>query len=396
MMRVAYITHYADLYGANRSLLDLMREVKRTGNVEPFVLLPDRGRFNEVLEAEGIAHEIIDFAPWMTDRYYAGGLHHRLSQFIRHAKANRARARHNQRILPGLIATLKQWDVDLVHANSAAVSIAVELSTGLGKPLVWHIREMPERQYGLHLDKGAHGFGRALRKADHMIAVSSAVREDMRRYAPQLPKNSVVHNGVLTEAGFAECLRQKGSAISRSGPFTFVLVGVMHPSKGQLEAVEALASVLRSGANARLILVGGGSETLVRERIHTLGIVGSVEFTGYLDDPFPVLLQADAYLMCSRNEGMGRVTVEAMACALPVIGHASGGTVEIVEDGVTGLLNRDGTEELAAHMATLLTDPERARQLGRAGAEHARQRFTIERYADQVLSIYRSLTSVIR
>ncbi|HRH70953.1 MAG TPA: glycosyltransferase family 4 protein [Flavobacteriales bacterium] len=396
MMRVAFITHYADLYGANRSLLDLVCELRRAGSVEPFVVLPHRGRLNEVLATEGIAHEVFDFTPWMTARHYEGGPHHRLAQFVRHTRASRARSRRNKEILPGLIARVEQWGVDVVHANSAAVSIALELATGLGKPLAWHIREMPERHYGLHLDKGRGGFGRAIAKADHLICISSAVREDMRRYAPRLPRCSVVYNGVLTAAGFADRLLRKEAAQARSGPFTFVLVGVMHPSKGQLEAVEALSTVLRSGAKARLVLAGGGNDKLVRQRAHALGIATSVEFTGYIEDPFRILLQADAYLMCSRNEGMGRVTVEAMACALPVIGHASGGTVEVVEDGVTGLLYRTGADELAGQMSALITDPERARQLGRTGAIRAAERFTIERYAREVFDIYRSLTSVVQ
>ncbi len=392
-LRVAYITHYTDLYGANRSLLDLVRELRHIGTVEPFVLMPRKGRLSEVLEAEGIPHAIALFEPWMAERHFEGGLHHRLSQFFRHVKATRQRLQGNRRALPGLISIVQAWNVDIVHANSSAVGIAVDLADGLGKPLVWHIREMPERQYGLHVDTGVRGFGRALSRARHLIPVSYAVRDDVQRYVRVLPAHTVIYNGVLSARGFADHLEARASSGRRSSPFTFVLVGVIHPSKGHLEAIEALAIVLRSGRPARLILVGGGKDEKLRLRIAELGIVAAVELTGFLEDPSPVLVNADAFLMCSRNEAMGRVTAEAMACGLPVIGHASGGTLELVVDGVTGLMYTEGPVDLAEHMIALMADPSGAQRMGVEGARQAAARFTIERYAQEVLTVYRSVTS---
>jgi glycosyltransferase involved in cell wall biosynthesis len=97
--------------------------------------------------------------------------------------------------------------------------------------------------------------------------------------------------------------------------------------------------------------------------------------------------------MCSRNEAMGRVTVEAMGSGLPVIGHASGGTPELLEDGRTGLLYPGGAEELAERMNTLVTNRAMARDLGNNGMLSAMERFNVERYASEVLEVYRSVLS---
>ena len=97
--------------------------------------------------------------------------------------------------------------------------------------------------------------------------------------------------------------------------------------------------------------------------------------------------------MCSRDEAMGRVTVEAMASGLPVIGHARGGTPELVRDGITGFLYTDGAEALAARMLELVGDLSRAKRMGRGGAEEASKRFTVEGYASEVLAVYRSVLS---
>ena len=82
---------------------------------------------------------------------------------------------------------------------------------------------------------------------------------------------------------------------------------------------------------------------------------------------------------------------EAMASGLPVIGHASGATPELVRDGITGLLYAGGADALATRMLELLADLPRARSMGRAGMTEAAQRFTVEGYATEVMNVYRDI-----
>jgi hypothetical protein len=87
---------------------------------------------------------------------------------------------------------------------------------------------------------------------------------------------------------------------------------------------------------------------------------------------------------------MGRVTAEAMAASRPVIGHAAGGTPELIQHGQTGLLYSGGVDALAASMRRLLEQPAWGRQLGEAAWRDARERFTIERYAESVAGSLRA------
>ncbi len=144
----------------------------------------------------------------------------------------------------------------------------------------------------------------------------------------------------------------------------------------------------------RLMLVGGSDgqhPQYCRALARDLGIADRVEFTGFLADPYPVYLAADASLMCSKAEAMGRVTVEAMSACLPVIGHDTGGTPELIEHEHTGLLYRGGPEELAACMERFITDPAWARTLGDNGWRVARERYTVEAYAAQVYQVLQSV-----
>lgn len=391
-MNVTYITHYPELYGANRSLLDLMRELKRRGKIVPHVLLPREGDLVAVLREEGIPYRVLPFQPQVSERRYSGRWYHRLQQHWRYERAARARRKANEELLPALADQVKAWGTRLVHANSSVIGIARDLAPLCGLPLVWHIREMPERQYGLYLDEGRSGHAAALREADRLIAISEAVRNDILRYTTPVRPIVVVPNGVLPAARYAELRSLAEERWATSQPFVFALVGLIHPSKGQIEAVESLAKVRHQGIDAYLVIAGEGKDGPLRERIAALGMEAHVEMRGFVADPYSVFLSAHCALMCSRNEAMGRVTVEAMASGLPVIGHRSGATPEMVDDGVSGMLY-DTVEGLAVNMATLARDPARARQMGMAGAEIAAGRYSIERYADQVLDVYRTVLS---
>jgi glycosyltransferase involved in cell wall biosynthesis len=121
-----------------------------------------------------------------------------------------------------------------------------------------------------------------------------------------------------------------------------------------------------------------------RALVEKLALRERVTFRGHVADPWPYFVRADAVLMCSVSEAMGRVTAEAMATGRPVIGHATGGTSELIRDGQTGLLYSGDDEALAASMRRVLERPEWRRQLGEQAWRDARERFTIERYAGSV------------
>jgi glycosyltransferase involved in cell wall biosynthesis len=329
----------------------------------------------------------------MSDRHHSGRLHHRLLQWWRYERTARANARANRALLPELVQVLRDRGVQLVHGNSSAAGIAPFLARAAQLPFVWHIRELPERQYLLHLDAGKRRYAQALRSADRLIAISDAVEADIRRYAGAAAKVSLVRNGVLRRARYEELRAESAPRWSATAPFRFALVGLIHPSKGQEEAIRALALVRREVPNVELVLAGNGNATRLERLIDELGLQAAVRLVGFVPSPFAVYRDAHVSLMCSRNEAMGRVTVEAMASGLPVIGHASGGTPEIVQDGRNGLLYPGGHEALAERMLRLARDPSLARRLGDEASCYAEGRFTIERYAEEVREVYSAVFS---
>ena len=86
-------------------------------------------------------------------------------------------------------------------------------------------------------------------------------------------------------------------------------------------------------------------------------------------------------------EGLGRVTLESMAASVPVIGFKEGGTVELIEDKVTGLLYENGVNELAEKMLKLIEDDEMRIKIASNARRKFEKNYTSEIYADKFLNL---------
>ncbi|MFN0243299.1 MAG: N-acetyl-alpha-D-glucosaminyl L-malate synthase BshA [Planctomycetota bacterium] len=193
----------------------------------------------------------------------------------------------------------------------------------------------------------------------------------------------------------------------------FVDVDLFHPSAGKHEArtvpsvvhvsnfrpvkrvlwlLEAFALATRERA-AELTLVGDGPDRAAcRNRARELDIAQRVRFLGERDALPELLAPADVFALSSSEESFGLSALEAMACGTPVVATRVGGIAEVVDDGVTGLLADAGDiEGYAAKLATLLFDPARASEMGRAARRVAETRFARDRIVGRYEALYRRL-----
>lgn len=374
-MRIAYVTHYSALYGANRSLLALIDGLVPRGH-DVAVLTLEKGPLLDELCRRDVASRVLPFERWMaTSRIKAP-----------------FRALSNLAALPGVIRWLADRDVELIHTNSSVVPVGAYAAMALGVPHVWHVREFGRDDYGLRYDFGRAFFRFWLDRADAVVAVSRAVADEVLDGVDA--PSRVVYNAVIHRDA-AEALRRESRASDEGGaPYTFAIVGMLHPTKGQDEAIRALAGISEPDRGVRLLVAGEGDpeyERRLRGVTRDLDLEESVRFLGFVEDPFRVYRSSDAVLVCSRREAMGRATAEAMAAGLPVIGRDSGATPELVDDGRTGLLYGGGADELALKMERLASSPEWGRRLGKEAWSVAVREFVVERHARQIQDIYRSV-----
>jgi glycosyltransferase involved in cell wall biosynthesis len=374
-LRVTFITHYTELYGANLSLLNLIEGLSRYG-VAPHVVCPEGGELLGELGARGVPTAIVPFEWWVSP----------------HRSGGATRLFRNVRRLRPLVTRLADWRTDLVYSNSSVFAVGALAALELEVPHVWHAREFGRRDYDLWPDLGLQMSRLVFRTAEALVCVSHALRRALLGKNP--PANArVIYNGVAWEADFDRRRRAAEALRDRRQPFTFALVGRFRESKGQAVAIRAFAELARRRPDVRLLLVGGAGGTGdqgymdgCRALAAELGIQDRVEFWGYVPDPERAFLAADAALMCSRSEAMGRVTAEAMSACRPVIGFDAGGTSELIDPGRTGLLYSD-PGSLVECMLRYTSDPGEAVRHGAAGWTVARARHSVESYAAQIAAV---------
>lgn len=389
-IKVAFITHYESLYGANRSLLGLIDGL-REYDVVPFVIGREPGAISEALNVRKVPFVVLPFEWWARSRpvgkYFAG----KMMSYVEWRKQTLGRLKANLDVLPEMKKQLRAWDADIVYTNSSVTPIGFMAAKQLSLPHVWHLREFCDLHFGLEYDWGRRMFEYFVGRSDAVISVSKAVEGYYLKKVADSRKH-VVYNGVASRE-FVEKLYNKTEIRKCSQPYRFVMIGAIQPNKGHEEALQALAQVYSDYKNVRLRIVGQGDVAGLNRIVHELGLADVVEYIAYVEDPFTILLDSDALLVCSKYEAMGRVTVEAMAACKPVIGYDQGGTSEIIQHDKTGLLYRKGCVDLANAMRRFLSDPVWAASLGVNGWRIAKDNYTIEKYAENVNEILQSVIS---
>ena len=255
----------------------------------------------------------------------------------------------------------------------------------------------------------------AFTTADAVIAVSDGMRRDILRSYPDIDESRVhvVHNGIDLDKWKPvvndDVVRSHGIDPDRP---SVVFVGRITRQKGLPYLLRAAALL---PAEVQLILCAGAPDTPeilaeVQAGVRALqaersGVIWIEELLSQ-PDLSAILSQATTFVCPSVYEPLGIVNLEAMACAIPVVGTATGGIPEVVDDGVTGRLvpieqMQDGTgtpidpdrfvNDLAAALIEVVSDPERARAMGVAGRERAERDFSWASIAERTTAIYRSL-----
>jgi len=231
------------------------------------------------------------------------------------------------------------------------------------------------------------------RCCDKIIAVSAATKQCLVANSIPEEKVEVVLNSIDTRA-FAmaaggEAIR---SEFGLEGAAVVTIVARLAASKNHALLLEAFRRLHGRRAEARLLIVGSGPlEGALRAQAETMA-PGIVKFAGARTDIAAIMAASDVAVLCSDGETFGKVLVEAMASAKPVIGTAVDGIPEVIVDGQTGILVAAGDcPALAEAMETLLADRELAARMGRAGQARAQERFDVRRSVEQLQRIYSEL-----
>lgn len=230
-------------------------------------------------------------------------------------------------------------------------------------------------------------FSRIYRKAEYVIAVSNVVRRSIENhYGVSSAKVSVVHNPLDPK------FRLENSANPVNGDYLL--------SVGRLVKVKQLDLLLKAfaqvkvvyGSRLKLIILGEGPEKknliLLARKIN---IESDIVFKGFTSNPGQYMRHAKALLVTSRQEGFSNVVIEAMSVGCPVISTRSGGPEDIITHDNNGVLVNQDPHQIAQATIALLNNPQKRRQLIKAGRRDADQ-YLPDRVCKQ---FYDVITSVI-
>jgi len=369
-MNICFFSHDSNLNGAERSLLDTIDVLKERG-VECFVFLPHHGPLCDALIKRNIRISVLPYKRWTGKR-------------VPIWKKCRRLAWNLLMVIPAVIR-LRRWRCDIVYTNTSTISIGALAAAALRLPHVWHIREFGYEDHGYTFDFGFNISTRMINRLSAKCVFNSHAlsRKYIRRLSPE--KIEVVYQGVQVLS------KRQNTRSSRSPHMTCIIVGSITESKGQQEAIKAIDTLSKQGLKIKLMIVGGlytpYAQNLKNYTINC-GAGDHIQFVGAVDTAFPLIQSSDVVLVCSRMEAFGRVTVEGMLAAKPVIGARSGGTVELIEDGKTGLFYTPGdVNDLVAKIKYLYNSPKTAEEMGQNGYVRARERFSPEQYGERIHAI---------
>jgi glycosyltransferase involved in cell wall biosynthesis len=305
--------------------------------------------------------------------------------------------RHPQAFLRAsfrLAGELKRRRIDLVHCADLLAAHRTAFAAWLARvPVLCHIRcrfgEMSRRDQSF------------LWYVNRFVFVS---HQTWRQFGYDVNANrgTVVYDGLEVDADEAHATAARDSARREFGIADDIkLVGMVArvaPAKDYETLIKAARQVVDRNAKVRFMVIGDcSSMPAYREHYEKVkimlaeqGVAGHFIFTDFRSDVAHVIHALDVFTLSTHDEGLPLVILEAMAAAKPVVATAVGGIPEVVSSGETGLLytHRDHAQ-LAAHLLSLLDDEKRAANLGQAGRRHVEANFSRQRFAANMIELYR-------
>jgi glycosyltransferase involved in cell wall biosynthesis len=269
---------------------------------------------------------------------------------------------------------LRRYKADLVieEFGTPFSSIAVPLLTK--RPVVGMVQWMFAREKARQYHLPFHWIEKlGVRSHREMIAVSSALREDILRANPRATVH-VVHNGI--EAAAWETERTEGGRL--------LFLGRLEVAQKGLDRLIEAFSLIAPHTDSDLVIAGDGPDlervlAMVGER----GLDGRVRFVGRVTGraKFHLLASAQLLLVPSRYETFGIVAAEALACRTPVVAFDLPCLREVVPAETGVLVAQGDVAAFAAAVLDLLADGDRRSRMGEAGRAFSR-RFNWEYLAD--------------
>ena len=385
MKRILYLHAGAEMYGADKVLLELIKGLDRQ-EFEAHVILPNDGVLVEALRQVGAKVSVLDY-PILRRKYFnPKGIADYIRSYNFYAKQIALYAREHS--------------IDMVHNNTAAVLEGIYLKRKLKLPLIWHVHEIIVKP------KAISDFINMLmgRYADKIVTVSQAVANHIKQ-SPFIKDSQVevIYNGVDNTVYYpmdASSIREKFDIAQDA--LVIGMIGRVNAIKGQNDFIEAVEPLLEKNEQAVAFLAGGvfpGEEWRLEEldkRIASSSVVSQIHRIDYYDKTSELYNMFDIFVLPSiKPDSLPTVVLEAMACSKPVVGYNNGGIAEMVVDDKSGcLVKPNRPQELSNAISLLLDSSEKREKFGRVGYQRQKELFSLESYIKNFSELYKQIEKI--
>jgi glycosyltransferase involved in cell wall biosynthesis len=297
-------------------------------------------------------------------------------------------------------STAHKRGVALVYTNTFVTLSGAIGGRLAGVPVLWHIREIlalprPIR-WILYKALGLC--------ADRIVCISRAVRDSVLKEAPKLASKSVVvYNAVSVAAGngAGKDIELREELEVSQDSLLVGMVGRISHWKGQEVLAEAAALVLQDRPDVHFVAVGSyfADESHYLQKLKSVinnhGLANRFHLLDYRSNVTDIYRALDVFVLPSvKPEPFGRVTVEAMTQGRAVIATNHGGSCELIEEGVTGMLVPPADpKSLAAAIELLLVDRPLREKIGKAAASYAKENFGLAGHGKQMRNLIDELVT---
>ncbi len=380
-MNILFICHEKSINGATRSMLNLIDELQKYHKFYILLRFNEGEVFDEVNKRK-LPYLYCPYKWWMSTNPPTS-----INRVVRKLKWKFKWQYINDRLAKDLSEELRKLKIDIIHCNSSVVNFGAVLKKYTGAKLVWHVREFGIEDFNTYPSVSIKEYFDTFDKyADRIIVISHAVG---KKFKGKVDDSKVVciYNGVPLDNLYLR------TSINENNPLVLLQAGAISNAKGQNISIEAVKELKRRGIEVKLLLAGEGQLSDIA--VDITGVENRVILLGKVNNLPEIRKKADLELVCSRCEAFGRVTVEAMMSSLPVIGSNSGGTPELIIDGENGFLFEPSNYmELANKIQEFHENRDLLLKMGEKAYWYSKDRFSIERCANEINKVYEGLCNV--
>lgn len=305
-------------------------------------------------------------------------------------------APYSRETLRALRALIRQVQPDIIHGAVFEGAALASLAGTLERVPIIVTEETSE---ATNRSWRGHAIFRAIVSfSDQVVAISDQVAHDLVAVtAVPARKVRVITNGVEPYPIPTDADRRAARSqwhIPADAPVIGTMCRLVDDSHKRVsDVIRAMPHLLEAYPSLTLLVCGEGRvQPMLEELARELGVEASVVFAGNVPDPSVGFAAMDVFVHVAAREGFGLAVAEAAFCALPIVTTGVGGIASIVVPDETALIVPVGDPEaIATAVGQLLDDPSLRTRLGHAGRQRALERFSAQRYVQDVEAMYRDL-----